>query len=71
MELYPHPRCSHRRLENLALFGTSFTIGQVALYAADKLYDPHTVDVPQGGAIALGLVVSGLSAAVFDRAVHH
>lgn len=71
MELDIHPRCSKRRLENLALFGGSFALNEVALYAADKLADPHVMNVPQGGAIALGLAVSGVATATFDRLVHH
>ncbi|HEY4964655.1 MAG TPA: hypothetical protein VIH90_08260 [Candidatus Saccharimonadales bacterium] len=61
---------SHRTLENIAIFGGSFVLTQIAEFVGNQVHNPNVMSVPEGGVIGLGLVLAGVSAAVYDRIAH-
>lgn len=58
-------------LEIVATFFSTFAISQVAEFISDTIHNPHVMDVPQGGVLAIGAIFAGIGTAVADRMVHH
>ena len=61
---------SHRAIENITVFGGSFILTQLAEFVGNQIHNSNVISVPEGGVIGLGLVLAGVSTAVFDSIAH-
>jgi hypothetical protein len=70
MSNHPKENCPQRTLENFAFFSGTFAVSQVAEFIGDTIHNPHVMDVPQGGVLAIGAIAGGIVAVVADRLMH-
>lgn len=59
-----------RTVENVAVFGSVFTLGELSAYAGSVLHGPQSPDFTLGDAVVVGLVISGIATAAYDRLKH-
>jgi uncharacterized membrane protein YeaQ/YmgE (transglycosylase-associated protein family) len=70
MSNHTNENCPQRKLENIAFFGGTFAVSQVGAFIGDTIHNPHIMDVPQGGALGISIVVASIGAVVADHLIH-